>query len=88
MKKYFLLPVLEYVEDIYNTFLAATSEELKNAAQKLKELTPLPMNSMLQKQPRAEAIAKRLERSKMEIIDVPPTTPGTIYKLCNIALNK
>ena len=81
------MPVLAYVQDIYDTFLATSREELENAAQKLKEMTPPPMNSMLEKQPRADAITKRLDRSKMEIKDVLPTTPGTtcyILPYCSV----
>ena len=35
------------------------------------------MNSMFEKQPRAEALHKREQRSRMVVKDVPPTTPGT-----------
>jgi hypothetical protein len=35
-----------------------------------------PMNSMLERQTKEEALKKRSERSKMVIKDVPPTTPG------------
>jgi hypothetical protein len=34
------------------------------------------MNSMLEKQPRAQAINKCRERKNMVPEDVPPTTPG------------
>jgi hypothetical protein len=63
-----------YVQDIYETFLTATEEDLKKASNKLKDMTPEPMNSMLEKQSKADAITKRTERSKMVIQDVPPTT--------------
>ena len=44
---------------------------------KLRNMTPAPINTMLQKQPREEAIAKKIKRSKMVVADVPPTsTPG------------
>jgi hypothetical protein len=43
-------------------------------------MTPPPMNTMLEKQPRAEAIKKRLERQSIPIVDVPPTNPGTIMR--------
>ena len=71
------MAISEYLQQIYDTFFATTSEEMKNAAQKLKNITPPPMNSMLEKQSKTDAIAKRLARSNMEVMDVPPTTPGT-----------
>ena len=45
-----------YVEEIYQTYLESTKRELNAAAMQLKEMAPAPMNSMLHKQPRAEAI--------------------------------
>ncbi|CAB4027620.1 Hypothetical predicted protein, partial [Paramuricea clavata] len=62
-----------YVQDIYATFLTATKKELENAAKKLEE--PEPMNAMLEKQPRTQAINKCRERKNMIAEDVPPTTP-------------
>ena len=43
-------------------------------------MVPPPMNTMLDKQPREEAIRKQIERSSMVSKDVPPTAAGT---LCN-----
>lgn len=34
------------------------------------------MNTMLEKQPRADALKKRAERQLMTVKDVPPTAPG------------
>ena len=73
----FTLSVVAYVQEIYETFLTATKKDIKDAAQKLSEMTPEPMNSMLDKQSKADAIAKTPERSKMVIQDIPSTTPGT-----------
>ena len=56
--------------------MKASKDNLKDASTKLQENTPAPMNTMLEKQPRAEALQKRAERSKMVTKDVPPTTPG------------
>ena len=70
---------IDYVEEIYQTYLTSTKDELKDAIKELKEMTPAPMNSMLKnKQPQAEAIKKREDRSKMGAKDVPPTTPGIL----------
>ena len=55
----------------------ASKDELKDAATKLQEKVPAPMNTMLEKQSKVEALQKRAERSKMVIKDVPPITPGT-----------
>ena len=41
-------------------------------------MTPLPMNSMLNKQSKDEAIQKHSARKAMTTIDVPPTNPGTV----------
>lgn len=67
---------LDYVEDIFQTFLDVSKTELKEAAQKLSNKSPAPKNEMLSKQPREEAIRKREERSKMVVKGVPPDTPG------------
>ncbi|XP_015749576.1 PREDICTED: uncharacterized protein LOC107329403 [Acropora digitifera] len=66
----------EYVEEIFQTFLSASSDDLKRAIAKLKELTPLPMNSMLQRESKTDAVKKKSDRSKRVVEDVPPTTPG------------
>lgn len=68
-------PNFDYVEDIYQTFVNASKDELHEAVTKLKDLSPAPMNTMLEKQPREEALEKRAERSKRVTRDVPPTTP-------------
>ena len=62
--------------------MEASKDNLKDAAKELKEKTPPPMNTMLQKQPRPEALQKRDARSKMVTDNIPPTTPGlfTIYR--------
>ena len=41
----------DYVEKIYQTFVNASKEALKDAATKLTEKTPVPMNRMLERQP-------------------------------------
>ena len=58
--------------------MKASKDDLREAAAKLQEKTPAPMNTMLEKQPRAEAVQKRADRSRMVVKDVPPTTPGTL----------
>ena len=41
----------------------------------LKEMTPLPMNTMLDKETRESALDSRQKRKKMVPKNVPPTTP-------------
>ncbi|KAK3716293.1 hypothetical protein QZH41_014572 [Actinostola sp. cb2023] len=68
-------PNFEYVEDIYQTFILAQQENtLPAASQELTDMTPLPMDTMLNKQSKQEAIEKRNKRRNMVIQDVPPTT--------------
>ena len=69
---------LGYVEDIFQTFLNASKEELVNAVTELKDKTPPPMNVMVEKQSRVEALKKKEARSKMVVQNVPPPTPGTV----------
>ena len=73
--------ILGYVEDMFQTYMNASTDELKDANTELYEKTPAAMNTMLEKQPRAEALLKRQQRSKMVVTDVPPTTPGTLYHI-------
>lgn len=40
----------EYVEEIFQEYLSSSKDELEEAARKLKNMTPAPMNTMLQKQ--------------------------------------
>ena len=54
--------------------MPSSQDELKNAATKLKEMSP--MDTMLEKQCKTEALKKRLERSQIVTKDVPPTIPG------------
>ena len=79
--------LIDYVEDmIYQTMVDAFgSKKLEDAIDELKEQTPSPMNTMLNKQSREEAIQKRNTRDRMQLVDVPPTNPG-ILKIVIIQL--
>lgn len=72
-----MLCYLDYVEDIYQTLLEAmnTTNCLGSAVRELKEMTPLPMNTMLDKETRESALDSRQKRQKMVPKNVPPTTP-------------
>ena len=56
--------------------MRASKSDLTEAAAKLHDKTPAPINTMVEKQPREEALQQRLKRCSIEIKDVPPTTPG------------
>ena len=72
---------VDYVEEIHQTFVNASKDEFNEAAKKLKDFTPAPMNTMLDRQPKEQALQKRAERNKMVTRDVPPTTPGIFEML-------
>lgn len=62
---------------MYQTFLDAQRKgDLEEEKDKLKKITPEPMNTMLTKQPRDEATKKRKDRRAMVVEDVPPTSTG------------
>ena len=70
----------DYLEDIYQAFLVAEDrDQLRDAMQELHAMNPPPMNTMLEKQSREEAIQKRTERKGKTVQDVPPTTPGNLH---------
>lgn len=52
-----------------------------NAVKELKEKTPLPMNTMLDKETRESALDARQKRKEMVVKNVPPTTPCKYTKL-------
>ena len=68
-----------YVQEIFDTCTKSNKESLKYAALKLKEMSLKPMDSMFEKQTKAEALKKRADRREMVILDVPPTTPGIYF---------
>lgn len=77
----------DYVEEIFQTYLAATNDDLKGTAHKLKEMAPSPMNTMLEKETKSDAVKKKQQRSKKVVENVPPTTAGIkkehISSLCS-----
>jgi len=58
---------------------AIIDKKLEKAVDELKNETPPPMNTMLEMQPRSEAIQKKSRRERMPIVDVPPTNPGRMH---------
>ena len=78
------LSILAYVEQIYQTYVAASSKKpLHDACQKLDAMTTDPMNTMFEKQPREVAIQKQKARKSLVVNDVPLTTPSMLYNLHN-----
>ena len=55
--------------------------QLGVAMRELSEMNPPPMNTMLERQSKEEAIAKRIERKGKTVKDVPPTTAGNLNKI-------
>jgi hypothetical protein len=79
------------VDEIYDTMVdAIVNKKLENEVKEIKKETPLPMNTMLDKQPRSEAIKKKQSRESMPIVDVPPTNPGRLFNskknCCNYSI--
>ena len=58
---------VDYVEDIFQTYLKVSKDDLDDAS-KLKRMTPATMNSMLDKQPRGEAIERMEKRRSIRYI--------------------
>lgn len=72
-----------YVQEIYETFLSASKKDITDAVVKLKGMSPPPMNSMLSKQTKQEALKKRSDRKQITIQDVPPSIPGNTFILAD-----
>ncbi|XP_046864581.1 uncharacterized protein LOC124459055 [Xenia sp. Carnegie-2017] len=69
-----------YVVDIYQVLCSALIDEetLRKAKGDLLRMTPLPMNSMLDKQSKSEAISKKARRQSMPAVHFPPTKPAEV----------
>ena len=69
--------LIDYVDEIFKTAIDAIREKkLDSAIKELEESAPQAMNTMLDKQPREEAIEKKKFRERMPVLPVPPTNPG------------
>ena len=71
----------DYIEDIYQTLLENIQSpvKLQEALDELTAMTPEPMNTMLEKQPKQVAIQNLLSRRTLVNMSVPPTTPGILF---------
>ena len=86
-RKLFVLCYLDYIEDVYQTLLEAmnTTSCLGSAVRELKGLTPLPMNSIPDKETRESALDSRQKRKKMVLKNIRPTTP---YEYTRVHMQK
>ncbi|KAK3721677.1 hypothetical protein QZH41_013825, partial [Actinostola sp. cb2023] len=82
-------PNFAYVEEIFQTLQEGIQEKtrLDNAIQELTAMTPAHMDSMLEKQPKEDAIHKRQQRHKLQTKDVPSTTPVTAVQMESAAVS-
>jgi hypothetical protein len=72
---------LDYVEEIFNMFIdAKQNKRLEAARLELQTMTPAPMNTMLEKQPRDKATESWKKRKSMVVQEVPRTVQGIFYK--------
>ena len=79
------LSILAYVEKIYQTYVATSSKKtLHDAHQELDVMTPDPMNTMFEKQPREVAIQKQKVRKSLVVNDVPTTKHQVCCTICII----
>ena len=68
--------ISDYVDEIFTKICSSIkTKTLKKAREELKTMTPPPMNTMLEKQPKSEAIKKREDRRQMQVTDVLPSIP-------------
>jgi hypothetical protein len=80
LHNYVIVFLKDYVDEIYDTIVdAILGKKLEKEIKELKDETPPPMNRMLEKQPRSDAIHKKKQRESMPIVDVPPTNPGRLH---------
>lgn len=59
------------MEDIFQTYLEATNDDLKGAAHTLKKMAPSPMNTKLEKETKSDAVKKKQQRSKKDVVKDP-----------------
>ena len=75
-----MILVLDYVDEIFYTICGSIkAKTFTKAREELKTMTPPPMNTMLEKQPKSEALKKREDRRQMQVKDVPPSIPGKLW---------
>ena len=75
----FFFELLDYAGELFQFYMTLTKQQLQDACNDLKEMVPEPMNTMLEKQPKEEAIRKWADRMNLVTRDVPPTAPPGTY---------
>ena len=70
---------LDYVGELFKFYMTLSKQQLQDACNYMKKMVPQPMNSMLDKQPREEAIRMREKRMNMVTTAVPPTAPSGVF---------
>ncbi|CAH3026729.1 unnamed protein product [Porites evermanni] len=81
-------PNFDYVGELFKFYMTLRKQQLQDACNDMKKMVPQPMNSMLDKQPREEAIRMREKRMNMVTTAVPPTAPSeTFYSIIYPYLN-
>jgi len=71
-----VLLVLDYVSELYITLTTTPRAELARMVTELKQSTPEPMHSMLDKEPKEAATQKYWSRKEKETVICPPTCSG------------
>ncbi|XP_073258656.1 uncharacterized protein [Porites lutea] len=69
-------PNFDYVGELFKFYMTLSKQQLQDACNDMKKMVAQPMNSMLDKQPREEAIRKIEKRMNMVTTAVPPTAPS------------
>ena len=65
--------ILDYVEEIFKVMITANEETVEAACHALVKMTPLPMNTMLEKQSKEEALQKSYQCKEKVPVNIPPT---------------
>ena len=89
LSKLTFLLCLEYIDELYETLKKSSKEELEAVALQTKEKIIPPMNRMLDRESKADAIEKHNKRKQMITVDVPATgtvSEGYHFKHLNLKL--
>lgn len=71
---------LDYIADIYLTLTTTPKAQPKMLAEELKGDVPAPINTMLEKESKEEAITKYQARKEKVTVICPPSCTGTCSK--------
>jgi len=70
---------LDYVGKLFKFYMTLSKQQLHDACNDMTKMVPQPMNSMLDKQPREEAIRIREKSMNMVTTAVSPTAPSGMF---------